>query len=479
MTRWMWFVVTLLLVVTGSHTAQAVPREVASVPSASPGADYRTAPTSDWKPVEAGSRLTAGLTLRTGSSPFSFVLLEGATVRLEPNSLLLLRDPTQVDLRPGVTELAHRIDLKSGGLAFELPEGKQRLLFLVHTDEILGVFGHGSGQARIVPEGMLTILARGTARVASQGRWVDLRAGQYLTLGAPGAASKPKALAPAPRFVNQPCEASTSHCGIAVVAGAGQSQLAARWSPVAEASTYRVRVAADQHMTNLLVDESVSKPRSEFVTKPMPAGRYWLTVQSIGADGVPGHTTAPRPLRVVRLLLDQGVIFDRKDSVIVLPEGTQARISDVRGLAQSTTSGSAGVPSSVRLFRGQNSRSLKLFVENFPTDTASIAVERRQLRAEVSLTPINARWPKDTVRLRVRLHDPSKRLSATDVYPRIQARLNQTRLTLAIRHSGDTWTAQIPSRNGKGPWVLRVDVTDLDGRPLGHGFVEITGTGQR
>jgi len=476
MARWVWFVIVLLLVVTVGHSARAVPREVATVPSATPGAEYQPAPNSDWKPLAAGSKMVAGFTVRTGANPFTFVLLEGATVRVEPNSMLVLRDPTQVNLRPGVAELAHRIDLKSGGLAFELPDGKQRLLFVVHTDEILGVFGHGSGQARIVGQGMLTIVERGTARVASHGRWVDLRAGHYLTLGAPGAPSKPKELAAAPRFVNQPCEASTSRCSIAVVKGAGKSQLAVRWSPVVEANTYRVRIAADQDMTNILVDESVSKPRSEFVTKPLSAGRYWLTVQSIGADGVPGHTVGPRPLRVVRLLLDQGVLFDRKDSVIVLPEGTQVRISDVSGLAQKNSTGSSPVPSSVRLFRGQNSRSLKLFVENYPTDTASVALERRQLRADVSLTPINAKWPKDSVNLRVRLHDPSKRLSASDVYPRIQARLNQTRLTLPLRRNGDTWSAQIPARSGKGPWVLRVEVTDLDGRPLGHGFLEISGT---
>lgn len=467
----------LLLLAIPAPQAHAVPRQVGEVVRTHSSAEHRLNRMEPWEPLAADTKLAAGCFVRTHDHAVRVALQDGATLDVSPDSLITFRDATQVNLRPGVSELAHRVDLEKGKIRITLPKGKQRLMFVVHTNEILGVFGHGTSRASVVPQGMLAVVEAGAARVASQGRWVDVPSGHYAVLGPSAAAgSIVHTLAPAPSPSTEPCEAGEKICTIGLVQGAGKTLLALRWRRVAKAGAYHVRLASDANMSHEIAQAELPASRTEWVTEPLPAGKYYATVQSMGADGVRGGTSAPRALRVVQLLLDQGADFLRQGNVVVLPPGARVRLREIAGLARKR---GRVVPSSLQLSGRQKSRVLSLFVPGHPQDTATVVVERRQLRAQVSLTPADARWPGDEVVLRVTLHDPSSRLSVSDVYPRIRARLNRTPLMLPIRRKGDVWTARIPPRNGRGPWVIRVDVTDLHGYPLGHGFLEVLGKGSK
>jgi hypothetical protein len=454
--------------------ARANPRVVAISGQPSAGVQVRRDRSSDWVTPSQGDNLLAGFSIKTGAEPYSFKFLQGATLRLGPNSLADLRDPTQVSVRKS-TEAANRLDLRRGTLEMELPRDQPRVLFVVHTNEILGVFGHGTAQARVVPEGMLAVVQDGSARVASHGRWIDLAGGQYAILGARGAAGEVKALVAAPRFVSQPCEASpTSPCAIGFVQGSKKTRLALRWQPVPRAVGFHVQIARDREMTNLVVDELV--PGREFVTKPLAAGRYFATVQSMGEGGIAGRRVGPRPLRVVRLRFDPGIRHDDRLAVVAVPEGAQVHLDDVEGLEQAASGGGAiGVPSVLSLSRNQKSRTVKVRVAGNATDTATLTLEPREVRADVRLGPMTAVWPRDPISLTVRVHDPSRRFSASDVEVNIEVTVNQESLDLSFSKSGDTWRGTLAPRPGKGPWVVRVHVMDGEGRTLGRNFLEVVG----
>ncbi len=462
------------LLLTAWH-ARANPRVVAISGQPSAGAEVRRDRSSEWVVPSRGDKLLAGFSIKTGGEPYSFTFLQGATVRLGPNSLVELRDPTQVSVRKS-TEAANRLDLRGGSLDMELPKTQPRVLFVVHTNEILGVFGHGTAQARVVPEGMVAVVQDGSARVASHGRWIDLAGGQYAILGARGAAGEVKSLVPAPRFLSQGCVASsTSACAIGFVQGAKKTRLALRWHPVPRAVSYHVQIARDREMTNLIVDEWVTG--RELVTKPLAAGRYFATVQSIGEGGIAGRRVGPRPLRVVRMRLDAGIRYDERHGVLAVPEGAQVHLDDVEGLEQAVSGGSIGVPSVLSLSRNQKSRTVRVRVAGYPTDMAALTFEPRQIRADVRLGPMTAVWPRDPVSVEVRVHDPSQRFSTSDLEVNIEVTVNQELLDVPFRKSGDTWRGTLEPRPGKGPWVVRVHVADGEGRTLGRDFLEVVGQG--
>lgn len=474
--RWfqpLWAVFLFSAFLLTTSFARANPRVVAIAGQPTADVEVRRDRSSDWVAPSRGDKLLAGFSIKTGAHPYSFKFLQGATIRLGPNSLAELRDPTQVSVRKQ-TEPANRLDLRRGMLEMELPKDQPRVLFVVHTNEILGVLGHGAAEVRVVPEGMLAVVQDGTARVASHGRWIELSSGQYAVLGARGAAGEVKALAAAPQFVSRPCEASSnSPCGIGFVQGSKKTRLALRWQPVLRAKNFRVQIARDREMADLIVDELVTS--RELVTKPLPAGRYFATVQSMGDAGVAGRRAGPRPLRVVRLTFDAGIRHDERHGVVAVPEGALVHLDDVEGLEQAVAGGTLGVPSVLSLSKSQKARTVRVRVAGWPADTAALTLEPRQIRADVRLGPMTAVWPRDPVSVEVRVHDPSQRFSTSDVEVNIEVTVNQESLDVPFRKSGDTWRGTLEPRPGKGPWVVRVHVVDAEGRTLGRNFLEVIG----
>lgn len=472
------FATTLLVLLAVCPSARSAPRRVGTAAATVPGAEYRVASRRQWSAIHSGVTLTAGSSVRTGEHPVSLTLDDGATVELAKRSRIVLRDPTQVDVRGGPPAPAHRLDLEQGEMSFDLPQGKSRLLFVVHTNEILGVFSHGTARTRVVDEGMLAVVERGKANVASHGRWIELAAGHYAVLGARGAKAGPQRLAPAPQLDPRPCRAEAGKpCRIGVVQARRATALALRWRPVAGVRAYLVRIARDAQMGRVVSETLVPAPRAEHVTSPLTAGRYWATIQPVGADGVAGVRSEPAPMRVVGLALDKGARFDPRSRLVVLPDGLMLRFDDPGGLVQRVSDAQVPLPAALGLTRNQHSRVVDIALGGSTADSVQLRVEPRQVRADVDISPMTARWPKDPVVIRVRVQDPTGLYAADDVGVQIAVTVNLQEAELAFEREGDAWEATLEPRVGAGPWVVRVNVTDEEGRLLGRNFLEVIGTG--
>lgn len=133
------------------------------------------------------------------------------------------------------------------------------------------------------------------------------------------------------------------------------------------------------------------------------------------------------------------------------------------------------LPETLRLAGDEARRTVRVRVAGDRTNDALIELERRQLAADVRLTPVTARWPKDPVQVHVRLEDPSGRVPLDKVQPRIGASLSGNPIELNLTHSADGWHGEVAPRPGAGPWILRVEVVDEAGHALGRNFLEIVG----
>lgn len=104
---------------------------------------------------------------------------------------------------------------------------------------------------------------------------------------------------------------------------------------------------------------------------------------------------------------------------------------------------------------------------------ARLVIVRRQLRADVELSPTSARWPHDPIHVRVRVSDPSGRVDAATEPVSVEATLGLDPLVVSWVHQGPIWTGLIAPRAIPTPSVVRVVVKDSRSEEIGRGFVEL------
>jgi hypothetical protein len=223
--------------------------------------------------------------------------------------------------------------------------------------------------------------------------------------------------------------------------------------------------------------------------EPSPGGRYWARVRAVGAEGIVGEWSTPRPLRVLRYKLPERA-FVARDGAVVLPDGASLELSDRDGIQAAYENASrlarrvqlplywTGLSGPLRLTADAPARIVHLRDTELGGET-SLLLARRQLRAEVDLAPKSARWPSDPIDARVVLEDPSGRIDVATEAVTVEAMLDLTPLPVAWQRHANTWMGRIPPRPTTQPCVVRVVVKDDRGFEIGRGFLEIEGAGVR
>jgi hypothetical protein len=463
-----------------ARAAAAPPKPVAQVAAPVAGLQVRASPAAAWEPAAPNLTLLVGSALKTAAAAQPVELADGTQVVMDPGTVVQFQASTEINVDAAATTRVGRVDLKAGSMAATIPPTGRPLLVMASND-VYAAFKPGSVRAKVAPDGMLVVVGDGTARVASQGRWSPLGPRQYQTLVAHGKQEAPKPLAPKPAFAAEPCHADGAHvCAIAVVTGNASAPIGVRWGPAAPGFRYAVALARDPAITDVLVRQELEGSKTAFVSAPLAAGRYWVSVSSSTEDGIDGGS-AVRAARVVRIAPEGSASFSPKDNTVVLPARRKVMVPDASGLQASYgDSGFGPVPGGFELTERDRSRTLRIKMEGDATDDAVVTLERRTLQADVDMSPKTARWPQDPVTVTLRLVDPRKRESPASVKPWLRVRVNTQPVQSHLAQvAPDTWRTVISPRNGNGPWVIRVEALDEEGNVLGRGALEVVGKGDR
>jgi hypothetical protein len=107
------------------------------------------------------------------------------------------------------------------------------------------------------------------------------------------------------------------------------------------------------------------------------------------------------------------------------------------------------------------------------TRMLSARVMAHQVKAVVSVGPKYVRWPGDSVQIQVALTGADGATAPAWIEPRFRVLLGIDELEVSWTKHHDKFTAEVPAQTGEGPWVVRVEVHDKYGHPLGRDFVEI------
>ncbi len=423
------------------------------------------------EPAREAAKLQPAAVLRTKSEPAELRLTDGSTIRLDPDTAGRVLAGTDVMLEPGRSTQVSQLELLSGGVRTQLPSGAHALLIAAGSE--LAIFRGGRAHVVVQPDTFGFAVETGTGAMAIAGRWTDVPVGSYLIANRTHKKTSIQSLPAAPKFASEPCEASRGRiCSIAVVVGDGSAQVAARWPAAVPGFGFRATLSSDPQGNNIIASQRGNGNITELVSPALREGTYWVTLRSVTPEGLES-AAAIRTVRVVRLLLDPGIMHLPEQNVLLIPAGRGVRINSAAGLLIATRGTFAPAREIVSLDGDdQPSRTLRMCVDG-ELDVAQIALERRMLRADVEIDPKTAVWPRDPIHISVRISDPSGRVAPSTALPHVRVLVNGIAEPVSLVAAGDRWLGHIRTHHGSGPWVVRATVMDQDGVEIGYGMLEV------
>jgi hypothetical protein len=412
--------------------------------------------------------------------------VSGAQITLNPGSTVVLSSPQWFPPENGSKTIrGSKIFLRKGEVSARMPKdaakpsavsvalgGGQQSVLLWH------------GAARIIAQDgdMSVAIDEGAGYVSSHDEWLRMAAGS--------AALLPKDARP--RLYKQrlavPVLTPCSEGDVGIAFGNDKRPVRVCWGAVAGAGSYRVEVAKDETMSQIIESIDARGEGATLAAEPrLSHGAYWVRVVAMGADAFPS-ASPPRAVRVLGATLPPGA-FVAADGVVVMP--AQSRMTfDGPGFTFATGGGDdaasalAGalaaplvpaLPDGTIPFKllGYRARAIRL---HDPTGAeARLSFVARELRARVKLTPAHARWPQDPLDALVALEDPSKRIDVASEPVTLEVTVDSRPVPATWTRTGDTFRARIAPVDGPGPFFVIVVVKDRTGLEIGSYVLDIDG----
>jgi hypothetical protein len=205
---------------------------------------------------------------------------------------------------------------------------------------------------------------------------------------------------------------------------------------------------------------------------PQSPGRYEVLVRGLNDQGLAGRWSPPLAVTLIGVALPEGA-YVSTTGAINMSVGQEARFTHADGLELTYSGAKRFVPadSPVPLHGGE--RTMVSFRMPGSLDLAIAKLQPRNVWAEVEVGPKTATWPNDrlTATVRLKSYNGEAPPSFIQAKPRVTVGVDPVEVTW--KEAGGVLTGSIPTGTGKGPWVVRVEVEDQFGWPLGRDFVEV------
>src|SRR5580658_896529 len=452
----------------------------------------------DWRDIATADILSAGASVQAApEQPLEMNLPDGVTVTLEPSALARWMPAAKLPSEINRWTRGYHLVLEEGELEVRMPaSAKGAHAFLVSTKAGTLTDWRGQLHVRVHDDSAAAAIYEGALVVGSNGQGFPVYDGAGILMRRGINPDKTRGIPATPQWEPKSGGFLMQSEGVG-----GPIHLA--WQPVTNAASYRVELATDVAMVRV-VDRTETSDTQYTTIQPSSAGRYWAHVRAVGPEGIVGAWSAPELVRVLRYQLPEGAIVAR-DGAIVLPDGAGLAFPDPEGLevAFENVSLTSGVLESGARSRGAYGPALGTpMVRREPTlywsglgpsvhlsdsspmrivhlrDPASqaearLVVVHRELRADVELSPLSARWPHDPINVHIRVSDPSGRMDASTEPVSVDATLGLDPLVVSWTHQGSVWTGRIVPRVIPTPSVVRIVVKDCRSEEIGRGFLEL------
>jgi len=412
--------------------------------------------------VILGAGNSSGGLFTASSSGAVFELPTRARIHVAPGaSVRIFPVPQQLQLTPGPRTPTWSFALTNGRADIEMP-GAGKSAVLVNMGKLSAVVTKGRVACLATSEDATIDNVDGEARTVVSDHWQTVELGEVATLSRenPTASAKPGLAFPVlstgqRMFFTSGDTVSMSGFGWARVPGA-------------ERYEFRIRRLTDGH---LIEDRTLARPLVDAGTLPVEPGKYGIVLRSIDARGLESPWSPEAELRVIGVVLPPGAYSSNNS--IFLGTGQQVQFTNTTGLEMTYVGAGRYFPAAQAAGLYRNKTTVIGFRLPGTLDTATARLEPRDVYADVHIGPTRAVWPRDSVSIDIQLKSKAGREvpGFLEVVPKVTLGLEP--LELSFQREGNMLHAVVPPSTRPGPWVLRVDVTDQFGVPLGHDFLEV------
>ncbi|MCA9596033.1 MAG: hypothetical protein KC776_22115 [Myxococcales bacterium] len=400
----------------------------------------------------AGSVSMRGVLYDVGKDGSTWEMPGKAKVRLAAgSSIRMFRTPQYLQLSPGKPTRTYTMVLVTG-TAYVDTAGSETAVLLTTTDKVSAIVRHG--HAALAHRGAEHAVLNSDAEVllsTGGGPYAAVAAGRRIGIDREGTLSD-RPIPAAPVFQGG-SRVWVANAGIANVSGVA-------WT--ATGKSYSVTLGEQQFLT-----KTATLPSTR-----LPTGRHELVVTPLDELGLPGTPSKPLAMYVVQAVVPEGSFVDAR-GVVRLGRGQAVSFEGSTGL--NVSYGAEG-----RFFRAHGAIQLP---ENRPTtvyfhapgsfELARTRVEPRGIEARISFTPKNAVWPDQALHVRVALRDREGAAAPAWIEPHVRVLVGVEPVELDVEKRDDGLWATVPPADTPGPWVVRVEVEDQYGIPLGRNFTEV------
>ncbi len=368
---------------------------------------------------------------------------------------------------PGTAETPTQVlKLVSGRVDVELPISKvPKTAVLFQAPHKASAVAKGGHSIAIADADRVTFAAvDGDMLAASGNDWKTLPSGVVRSFVGADPTPQEHAVPSAPAL-------SVSHSFVLAPSN-GAPALAASVGNVAQAQKYELSIWRVGEKSRELVRRQDAHPGDNALANLAP-GHYEIGARAVDASGIFGKDSAFRSLRIVGTELPTGARFE--NGSILLGRSGRVKLLGADGLEASYGASAHYVraPGSVGLSRGD--ATVVHLREPGNPEELTVGLEPRTLHADVSITPKSAHWPQDKIEVSVRLFDARGRAVPENVKVNAKVLVDVEPVAVNWTRSGNLLSAQVPAAAGRGPWVVRVEVSDEFGEPAGRDFLEIAG----
>jgi len=414
--------------------------------------------------VVAGEGVTSQGFFTAGTEGAVIALPGDARIELDPGaSVRVFPSAQRLRMPEGYVVPTWSVSVRSGRVRGRVGQPKQAAVLLTVSERFSSVVARGAGMLLVDENEVAAVNLTGASYTIAGGRWQALEEGVLRSL---------KAGERAPTTRSTLVSTSIGPGRRLWVSTAKRVTVdSLEWTAVAGATDYTValrRVGEDQPLQMLTTRD----PKLPGGLGPLGPGQYAVAVRANDARGIPGHWSPAVPLRVVGVDLPGGGYVSESGTIHLGP-GQQVLFTHTDGLELSHSGAFKYVPANtpVPLYKGE--RTLVNFREPGSGSTASASLEPRALEAEVKLGPSTATWPRDDVEVSIQLRATSRGTPLDLVEPRPKVTVGLKPVDVTWRWESSRLRGTVPRQEGAGPWVVRVEVEDQFGMPLGRNVLEV------
>jgi hypothetical protein len=407
--------------------------------------------------VRGQAEAKAGYQL-AGADGAEWSLPGGPTVRATPRSMLrLLPTPQSINVGGGTSRAGYTVMLESGQLTLAVPDGSKSAIILTTPRKLDAIVKLGRARVVVSEKDAAVVNDRGEPSTSSaKGSFHPLAEGMVHDSVAGVRA----------RVVN-PTRIDAKLLRLAADGASGGSDI--RWSDVPGAAGYHVELIKDG-ADHPLVSTDTTAPRLER-TIALETGGYSLSVVARDPTGLDAEQPLIASIHVVDVALPKGAYRDPQGAIL-LPKDQRVKLVGTDGLEMTFGASKHWVPASPTLGLVRDEPTLVRLRLPSSGDSLSFRLEPRTVRARIEMSPRTATWPRDPITIRIRLDDGRRPVPAwLRAIPRVSVGIEPVRVAFTKKKG---WlTARVAPRRGSGPWVVRVEVQDQFGIPLGRDLLEV------